>query len=193
MPKKKKKKSKREPEEISFDTEPETIIEPEEFYLQKNEQVLTQETPSWHLFLLWAVDMALVGVIIGGIIGGIGSASAYMFLRLDIAIALFFWFLVTLVISFMGLLAAWMRYLKRDYWLTTHRIVYKSGFIGTNIISIPLNKIQDVSVHSSLINKIFFFENVKVVSGEHSGRQITLDAIREPKKFQKKILEAMKK
>ena len=55
-------------------------------------------------------------------------------------------------------------YRKRHYWITNKRVVVKSGLIGYSLSSIPLERVSDVIISRSFLERIFGFASLHVQS-----------------------------
>jgi len=94
---------------------------------------------------------------------------------------------------------SYLRYKQRAYWITNKRIIFKKGLFGYSINSIPLNKVSDLIISRSLLERIFGFGSLHVQSlaGQISpgtfGAEASLLAIPEPEKTQQLILQLIKK
>jgi len=92
------------------------------------------------------------------------------------------------------------KYKYQHYWITTERIIYRRGLIGYTISSIPLERISDVIVSRTFIERIFGFGSILVQSlagqvsyPQRHGAEGSLLAIPNPEETQKLIFELIKK
>ena len=89
-------------------------------------------------------------------------------------------------------------YDKRMYWITNHRILVKQGFMGYKINSIPLERISDVLISRSFVERIFNTNSIYIqtLAGQRSlnsyGSEGALIAVPDPEKTQKMILELIR-
>ena len=94
-----------------------------------------------------------------------------------------------------------MQYQKQKYWITSSRVVYKRGIIGYRISSIPLERISDIIISRTLLERIFGFGSLHIQtlagqispSGSGMGAEGQLLAIPEPEKTQNLVLDLIKK
>jgi len=106
-------------------------------------------------------------------------------------------FIAVIILSFsLGIAIAILRYNKQFYWLTNKRVVYKRGLIGYRITSIPYERISDIIISRSLLERIFGFGSLHVqtlagqVSGTHRlGAEGVLLAVPDPEGTQELIFE----
>ena len=96
-------------------------------------------------------------------------------------------------------LAAYLRYKKQYYWITNKRVVHKRGIIGYRINSIPLERISDVIISRTFLERIFGFGSVAIqsmagqVSRGRLGAEASLLAVPNPEEIQELIFELIKK
>lgn len=96
-------------------------------------------------------------------------------------------------------LAAYLRYKHQYYWITNKRVVYKRGIMGYRINSIPLERISDVIISRTFLERIFGFGSVAIqsmagqVSRGRSGAEASLLAVPSPEETQELIFELIKK
>jgi len=130
------------------------------------------------------------------------------------SIGLFFFFIFFAWIPFVNLiflpiilfilaivyLVARNRYSYQHYWITNQRILYRRGLLGYSIHSIPLERVSDVIVSRSFLERIFGFGSVLVQSlagqityGRRWGAEGSLLATPDPEGTQKLIFELIKK
>jgi uncharacterized membrane protein YdbT with pleckstrin-like domain len=117
------------------------------------------------------------------------------FIPLWIYTSIFFLYILLLML---GRWVAVRRYDHRHYWITDKRIISKSGIIGYKVKSIPLERISDVTISRSFLERYFGFGSILIQSlaGQLSygrmGAECHLAAIPDPEKIQKKIFELIK-
>lgn len=72
------------------------------------------------------------------------------------------------------------RYKNEHYWITNKRIVIRRGLLGYKIVSVPYNKISDIIVSHSFIERLFGLSSVHIqtLAGQFSrspwGAEISL-------------------
>ena len=76
---------------------------------------------------------------------------------------LFSWLLLIPVFK---AIATTITYLNTELAITNKRIVGKVGFINSNSLDAPLNKVQNVAVSNGLFGKIFNYGNVKITTDD---------------------------
>ncbi len=78
------------------------------------------------------------------------------------------------------------------YTLTDSKIEIDEGFIFQNSRNIPLRSIQDVSVASSITQRMLGFGNLVIDNASEDGAKIVLKNINTPKKYADVLLRQMR-
>lgn len=78
------------------------------------------------------------------------------------------------------------------YTLTDSKIEIDEGFIFQNSRNIPLRSIQDVSVSSSILQRMLGFGNLVIDNASEDGGKIILKDINTPKKYADLLLKEMR-
>ncbi len=87
---------------------------------------------------------------------------------------------------------------QQRYWLTNRRAIYKHGFFGYEINSMPLEAVADVIVSRTALERLFGFGSVHIQTeaGQSSwvryGAEGSFLAVPAPEKLQSKIFELKK-
>ncbi len=101
------------------------------------------------------------------------------------------WILITLEGGIIILMIViFLEWLYTKYYLTNLRLVEKRGVIGKIIVSISLDKVQDVKCKFGIIGRIFGFGDLEIESAGTLGK-IIFNFIPSPRKFQEKIQKAI--
>ena len=79
-----------------------------------------------------------------------------------------------------------------QYTLTDSKIEIDEGFIFQNSRNIPLRSIQDVSVSSSVLQRMMGFGNLVIDNASEDGGKIVLKNINTPKKYADDLLKQMR-
>lgn len=76
------------------------------------------------------------------------------------------WVLSTLALSTLCVAMAWglntMRWSWHRWWLTNQRLVVRSGFIGYQLQSVPLDRIVDVTLQASWWDRLWGLQHVQI-------------------------------
>ena len=96
---------------------------------------------------------------------------------------------VVLIISW---LLAENSYSYQEYWITNKRVLYKRGTFGYRISSVPLERISDVVVSRTMIERILGISSVLIESlAGQVGKEVKLLAIPQPEETQKLIFRML--
>jgi uncharacterized membrane protein YdbT with pleckstrin-like domain len=78
------------------------------------------------------------------------------------------------------------------YTLTDSKVEIDEGFIFQNSRNVPLRSIQDVSVSSTITQRMLGFGNVVIDNASEDGGKIVLKNINTPKKYADTLLKQMR-
>jgi uncharacterized membrane protein YdbT with pleckstrin-like domain len=78
------------------------------------------------------------------------------------------------------------------YYLTNMRLIEERGIIGERIMSIRLDKVQDVTCEFGILGKIFGFGDIEIESAGTYGK-IVFGSLPSPQRLQEKIEKAILK
>ena len=90
------------------------------------------------------------------------------------------------------MIVIFLEWICTKYYLTNLKLVEKRGVIGKRIVSISLDKVQDVKCKFGIIGRIFGFGDLEIESAGTLGK-IIFHFIPSPEKFQEKIQKAILK
>lgn len=168
-----------------------------DFNLGQGEQIVQHIKPMGNLKIYWtltgtlivfAVMFAIVPGLFASLLFG-GSGGFFSALGAGLLATL----LISAVISY---ISASIRYGKQMYWITNKRVIYKRGFLGYKITSIPFERISDVIISRSFLENIFGFGSlhIQTLAGQMSGpnkmgAEGVLLAIPDPENVQEVIFE----
>ena len=79
-----------------------------------------------------------------------------------------------------------------QYTLTDSKVEIDEGFIFQNSRNVPLRSIQDVSVSSSILQRLLGFGNLIIDNASEDGGKVVLKNINTPKKFADLLLKEMR-
>ncbi|GEM_PF-4196729 len=164
------------------------------FHLQDNEKVILTLKPK-KMFILQNI-----------ILGAFGYSFLFIFLlgfstifsKSVNVFTLFLFGSVICAILLLSVFSAYMRYRKENYWITNQRVIFKRGFFGYVITSLPLERIVDVVISRSLYQQILKIPSLHLDtfgSGAVGNTNTlgTMFAVDKPEDLQKLILELVKK
>lgn len=87
-------------------------------------------------------------------------------------------------------------HLKRNmlqYVLTTHKLEIDEGFLSRTTRNFPLRNIQDVTVSSTLIQRMLGYGNVVIDNASELGGETVLKNIQDPRQYADMILREMRR
>lgn len=145
------------------------------------EKIIFKTNPHWLLLIFPEV----LGVFLGTVI-----------LRyLPLFLLKIEYFSLWVLIVFEGILVflmlvIFLEWACTKYYLTDLRLIEKRGVIGKRIVTISLDKIQNVKCKFGIIGRIFGFGDLEIESAGTLGK-IIFHFIPSPRKFQEKIQKAI--
>lgn len=80
-----------------------------------------------------------------------------------------------------------------SYTLTDSKIEIDEGFIFQQSRNIPLRSIQDVSVQSSLLQRLFGYGDILIDNASEDSGRIVLKNVEQPKKYADMVLKQLRK
>ena len=161
------------------------------FNLQPDEKVIEEIKPLHGLRNYFVIEGIIATIIIGVFIFLL--IFSFFFFEggwLYLLAVLCFYFLVSIAL---WIIIANKRFNHQYYWITNKRIVYKRGLIGYKISSIPLERISDVIISRSFLERLCGFGSVFIESlAGQLGREGRLLAVPNPEGVQKLIFQLVK-
>ncbi len=94
--------------------------------------------------------------------------------------------LVMILVSAVWLVIRYLRWSTTNFVITSDRIIYRSGVIGKRGIEIPLERVNNVSLHQTVFERIVGAGDLLIESGGEAGQQRFTD-IRRPGRVQNLI------
>ena len=155
---------------------------PSEFLILPNENVIFQVHPHW---LILAGPEVCLGILTVLSIKYLPILLENLDPRLagKICLVLAGAFIFVGIVIFLG-------WLCTNYYLTNLRLIDKRGIIGKRIVSIYLDKVQDVTCKFGIWGRIFGFGDVEIESAGTYGK-IVFELISHPRKIQERIESAI--
>jgi len=126
-------------------------------YLNEGEEVILDLRPHW--FYLAGPVTSLVAALVLALI--VRDRSQWiLFPVLALAVVALFWFL--------GRYAKWI---TTNFALTSDRLIYRSGVASRQGREIPLERLNDVSFHQSLVQRMLGAGDLLIESGGERGQE----------------------
>ena len=153
-----------------------------EFLLLPDERIIFRTHPHWLVLAMPEVCVGILTVLLIKylpiLLQDVDPALVWkIHLTLEGALAF------AAVVIFLG-------WLFINYYLTNLRLIDKRGIIGRRIMSIPLERVQDVKCQFGIWGRIFGFGDLEIESAGTYGK-IVFDFIPSPRKFKRKIIKAI--
>jgi uncharacterized membrane protein YdbT with pleckstrin-like domain len=150
------------------------------FLILPKEKIIFKTNPHWLFMVVPEVGLAVMAILI------LKCLSYFLIeqIRIQRLILVLFgaaWSIVMIII--------FLDWICTKYYLTNLRLVEERGIIGKRIMSIWLNKVQDVTCKFGILGRIFGFGDIEIESAGTYGK-IVFDRIPSPRKFQKEIEKA---
>lgn len=144
---------------------------------------------------IFSISPTLMFVKIGY---GLAVLGAFLLVALFVVIDSYigtnsFWISILLGLSLL-LIPAFYHLKKKSvcYTLTDSKIEIDEGFVFQNSRNIPLRSIQDVSVSSTITQRMLGFGNLVIDNASEDGGKIVLKNINTPKKYADILLKQMR-
>jgi uncharacterized membrane protein YdbT with pleckstrin-like domain len=146
--------------------------------LNPNETVALDMHPHWWYFAGPAVSLFLV-IVLGIVLWATGvSGTGGDVLRI-IVIAL-------IVVAAIWLIVRYLKWITTYFVITSHRLIFRTGVLGKSGIEIPLERINNVNFHQSILERLLGAGDLLIESGGEDGQSRYTD-IRHPDRVQRLI------
>lgn len=146
-------------------------------HLNEGEELILDIRPHW-IFLAPSVSSLLLGVIVGlwVIIGTHGSVKTVLGPVVGVAVAV--------VLVWFGIRYA--KWLTTEFAVTNQRVMTMTGVLSKNGMQIPLERINTVEYHRSVVERVIGAGDLIIESASDGGRQ-KFEDIRHPDEVQREI------
>ena len=142
--------------------------------MNDNEEVVLDLRPHWAT-IFWPVFLMLVIIGLATALNIISDASAARIAAI-----------VAVVVAAIWLLIRWAKWANTNFVVTTDRVVYRSGVIAKHGREIPLERLNDISFHQSIFERVIGAGDLMIESGGERGQQ-TFSNIPKPSRVQNEI------
>ena len=149
-----------------------------ELLILPNEKVLFRVHQHW---LVLAVPEACIGIITWLSIRYLSMALR----AVEPGFAGKIWIILVGAFIFAGI-AIFLNWLCTSYYLTNLRLIDERGIIGKRIVSISLDKVQDVTCRFGIWGRIFGFGDIEIESAGTYGK-IIFESVPHPREIQEII------
>ncbi len=128
-------------------------------YLNEREEIILDLRPHW--FYLAGPAVALLAALALAVWVLFATSSDYAsFPAMALAVVALLWFL-----------ARYAKWVTTDFVLTSDRLIYRSGVVSRQGREIPLERLNDVSFHQSLLQRVLGAGDLLVESGGERGQE----------------------
>jgi len=178
MNRRKKSSSKKLRRLVTVDAQPQFVFPS---FLLPGEKIIFKTNPHW----LYVVAPEVALVIFGAFI------IKYLYPFLD-EFNLKEWFLPLLVAAWtFVIIVVFLDWICISYYLSNLRLIEERGIIGKRIMSIWLDKVQDVICKFNILGRIFGFGDLEIESAGTYGK-IIFGFLPSPRKLREKIEKAIR-
>lgn len=127
-------------------------------HLKSGESVLREGQPSPRILPAWSLPHGLiVGTSVALLCAMVGVGDSFSWLESLTAV---------LALSALLVAVAWclntMRWSWHRWWLTNQRLVVRTGFVGYQLQSVPLDRIVDVTLKASWWDRLWGLQHVQI-------------------------------
>src|SRR5438105_12359756 len=150
--------------------------------LNDHEEVVLDLRPHW-LQLFWPTVAFVVAVV----------ATVWINMQVDVTAVLYVSLAVCLV-ALVWLAARYARWTTTTFVVTTQRLIYRYGVLSKHGREIPLDRLNDITFHQSLFERMIGAGDLMIESAGEQG-QTTFSDVRRPSFLQNEIyrqIEALK-
>jgi uncharacterized membrane protein YdbT with pleckstrin-like domain len=142
--------------------------------LNDGEEIVLDLRPHWWFF---------VGPLVAVVLTIIAVAAVAL---LDLPDWLFLGLLALLALNALWLAFRLARWTTTNFVVTTDRLIYRSGVVSKQGKEIPLERLNDISFHQSVLERLLGAGDLMIESGGERGQQMFTD-IRRPAHVQNEI------
>jgi len=168
--------------------------------LHKGEKIIEEIRPSPKLkdyfFIMWMLPgfLLLIFISVASVMSlqfDIFAGRASLF-SISISIAIFL--IISIITAVSAKVLSEKAYGKYHYWITNKRIIARRGIIGYATASIPYDRISDVIISKSFLERVVGITSLHIQSlAGQLGTEGALLAIPSPEKTQETILKLKRK
>lgn len=151
------------------------------FLILPQEKVIFKTNPHWLFVVATEIALAVLGIL----------TIKYTYAFLPEQVWFSKWFLVFLDVAWGFVMTViFLHWICIKYYLTSLRLVEERGIIGKRIMSICLDKVQDVTCEFGILGRIFGFGDIEIESAGTYGK-IVFNFLPLPQKLRQLIEQAI--
>ena len=150
--------------------------------LNDGEEIVLDLRPHWWQLVV-PVAAFVAAVVLAIVVNSAVDAAALSYVCLAIVAVALVW-----------LIARYMKWATTEFVVTSHRLVYRTGVLAKHGRELPLDRLNDITFHQSLFERLIGAGDLMIESGGEMG-QTTFSDIRRPSIVQNEIyrqIEAQK-
>ncbi|MDI6591805.1 MAG: PH domain-containing protein [Patescibacteria group bacterium] len=151
------------------------------FLVLPKEKIIFRVHPHWLFIVLPELALAFIGYLFFKYFPIYWPEKIYPIDKVLIIFSVI-WFFVMLIV--------FLYWICINYYLTNLRLIEERGIIGKRIMSIWLDKIQDITCSFGILGRIFGFGNLEIQSAGTYGK-IVFNFIPKPRKLKEEIEKAI--
>ena len=150
---------------------------PEKLLFDSEEVVIDLKPHWWHFAKSVAVTVALLMVLLWAL--SWDGSNVLEDLGGFVAVAVF-----VVALGWVGV--RWLKWRSTHFVVTSDRLIYRSGVFAKSGIAIPLERVNNINFHQSLLERIIHAGDLQIESAGQDGQQLFSD-IRRPDEVQSLI------
>jgi uncharacterized membrane protein YdbT with pleckstrin-like domain len=147
--------------------------------LNPNETVALDMHPHWWYFAGPAVTLFLV-IVLGIVLALATDVSGTGGDVLKVVVV------ALIVIAAIWLIVRYLKWITTYFVITSHRLIFRTGVLAKSGIEIPLERINNVNFHQSILERVLGAGDLLIESGGEDGQSRYTD-IRHPDRVQRLI------
>ena len=131
--------------------------------LNDNEDIVRDLRPHWW-FLSGPIVTAVLAVALAIFLVAIGAGTAFLLASLALVVAALVWLLIR-----------FLRWTTTNFVVTTDRLIFRSGVLSKQGREIPLERVNDITFHASLFERMIGAGDLVIESAGERGQQMFTD------------------
>ena len=151
------------------------------FLIIPEERIIFKSHPHWLFVVVPEVGLAAVGILVFKYLPFSLEGQAILQQTILLFLGAAWSFIMTVI---------FLHWVCINYYLTNLRLIEERGIIGKRIMSIWLDKIQDITCKFGILGKIFGFGDIKIQSAGTYGK-IIFNFLPSPRKLREEIETAI--
>jgi uncharacterized membrane protein YdbT with pleckstrin-like domain len=97
------------------------------------------------------------------------------------------------LLAFVKPVFAHVRRQRQLYTLTSHKLEVQTGILATTTRNIPLSKVQDVTVTSSVTGRLLGLGDILIDNASEAGGRLIIAGVRNPKQYADMLLGELRR